>query len=774
MNTAIAPLVVGLLLLVVAFGAGGFVWLSRQLHWERQRAETLAAALGTIAGVPYLMQRGRGVRIDGRADDDMWPLELGTVLGFLPEDTRHAVEFKLRGLSASGARFVHRIQLTSAGRVIEMTGHRLTASSQPSMDLVWLAEVSEREAAAAERQRRDQELQLLRTVLDRLPIAAWWRSPDLTPGGGNARFTQLPGLAQAARKLAATARASGIPERGRHEAEWDGARRTLEIVELPAESGGTIGFALDRSEVLQLRAELDRLAAVHRQVLEAVGNAVAIWAPDTRLMFFNQAFERLWGLDHERLAGEPGLGEVLDLLREMRMLPEYADFRRFKTDLIQLFGNLDGVREELLHLPDERTLRLKVSRHPFGGLTFVYEDVTDRLALERSYNTLAEVQRETLDNLFEGIAVFGSDARLRLWNPTFGAMWQLPEADLAARPHASTLIDKIRPLFADADWETRRHSMIGRITAHQTASERIQRRDGSVLEMNAVPLPDGNMLLTYRDMTDTIQVQRALDEKNEALETATRLKSEFISNVTHELRSPLSSIIGFADILTNQFFGELNERQLDYSRGVLESSQRLLSLVDDILDLATLEAGQLELVREPVDVHSLLAGVLAQTRDRAQRLELTLGFDCPTDIGMVLADERRLRQVLFNLVSNAIKFTPASGSVLLSARRVGAEMVLSVSDTGIGIEAAQVGRVFDKFERGDPTTRAVGAGLGLSLVKAFVELHGGRVEIQSAPTRGTTVTCFLPAGSAPPAPRPGSRRRAEGRSNQTPDHPTVQ
>ena len=773
-NPAVLPFAFGALLLLLAFGSGVFLWLVHQLRRQHERSAILAAALATLAGVPYLLERGRAIRVDGRTDDHLWPFELGTFLAFLLEQQRHDIEMNLRALGGGGTAFRQSLVVGANARVIEVTGQRLTAAGEPSFDFVWIADVTDREAAVTEHRGMEAELGLMRSLLDRMPLAVWWRGADLVAAGGNARHAALKGIEARARPLAESAQRSGLPERERFESEWDGGRRQLEIVELPLEAGGTIGFALDRSEIVQLRTELDRLAAVHRQMLEAVGDAVAIWGPDTQLMFSNGAFQRLWGLDADRLSGEPHLAEVLDLLRDMRMLPEYADFPRFKADRLALFQNLDGPREELLHLPDERTLKLTMTRHPFGGLTFVYEDVTDRLALERSYNTLAEVQRETLDNLFEGIAVFGSDARLKLWNPSFRAMWQLADSDLAARPHVSTLVDKAKPLFGEADWETRRQDLVDRITTHAASTERLVRCDDSVLEMNAVPLPDGNMLVSYRDVTAGIQVQQVLQEKNEALETAARLKSEFVANITHELRTPLNAVIGFADILTNQFFGPLNERQLDYSRGVLESSQRLLALVDDILDLATLEAGQLQLEREPVDIHTLVAGILAQSRERAARLELTLGFDCPTDIGMVLADERRLRQVLFNLVSNAVKFTPANGSVLLSARRIGNEVALRVSDTGIGIDSGQLGRVFDKFERGDSSTRAVGAGLGLSLVKAFIELHGGRVEIESTPGRGTAVTCYLPAGTRMPETRPAARRRLEPRPPAPPDHPTVQ
>src|SRR5579885_847888 len=414
-----------------------------------------------------------------------------------------------------------------------------------------------------------------------------------------------------------------------------------------------------------------------------------------------------------------------------------------------MFTSLIEPQEELLHLPDERTLRLVVSPHPFGGLTFVYEEVTDKLALERSYNTMIEVQRETLDNLYEAIAVFGSDGRLKLSNPAYAQIWQLSPADLVAEPHVSEIIEKQRPFFDDGgDWPALKRRIITRLTAHAAESTRLTRRDGSILQAVTVPLPDGNVLLSYLDVTDSTRVEHALRERNEALETAGRLKSEFIANVSYELRTPLNAIIGFAEILTNQYFGELSPRQLDYSRGILDSSHRLLSLINDILDLATIEAGYMTLETQEIDIHAMMSGVLALSRERARNKNLALNFDCPTDIGTLVGDERRLRQALFNLISNAINFTPGGGSVTLAARRSDGEIALSVIDTGVGVHEEDQVRIFEKFERGSPLARQSGPGLGLSLVKSFIELHGGRVELTSSPGTGTTVTCYLSTSTA--------------------------
>ena len=253
------------------------------------------------------------------------------------------------------------------------------------------------------------------------------------------------------------------------------------------------------------------------------------------------------------------------------------------------------------------------------------------------------------------------------------------------------------------------------------------------------------MLVTYLDVTDTARYERVLRERNEALETAGRLKSEFVADLSHELRTPLNAVIGFADILTNQYFGDLNPRQLDYSRGIVQGSQQLLGLIDDIIDLATIEAGYMVLETGRVEIFEMLKTVLALTQGRAKSRGLEIELCCPPDIGAIAADERRLKQALFNLISNAIKFTPPGGEIRIEAERRESELLLTVADSGMGISPSDQSRMFEKSERGSPPS---GAGLGLSLVKSLIDLHGGAVAIDSAAGQGTTVTCRLPHGPA--------------------------
>ena len=237
------------------------------------------------------------------------------------------------------------------------------------------------------------------------------------------------------------------------------------------------------------------------------------------------------------------------------------------------------------------------------------------------------------------------------------------------------------------------------------------------------------------------------------IEAASRHKSEFLANMSHELRTPLNAIIGFSEVLTEQMFGELNDKQMEYLRDIHSSGHHLLTLINDVLDLSKIEAGKMELELSCVDLGQLLEHSTMLVRERAQRHGLTLALDIGEGLTEWVADERKLKQSVVNLLSNAVKFTPAGGSVMLRARhlngfsgRAGDWAEVSVSDSGIGIKPEDQALVFEEFRQasGDVLRKGEGTGLGLALVKRFVELHGGQIALVSAPGQGSTFTITLP------------------------------
>ena len=243
---------------------------------------------------------------------------------------------------------------------------------------------------------------------------------------------------------------------------------------------------------------------------------------------------------------------------------------------------------------------------------------------------------------------------------------------------------------------------------------------------------------------------RELEEKSRQLEVASHHKSEFLASMSHELRTPLNAVIGFSDVLLERMFGELNERQEDYLRDIRDSGRHLLELLNEILDLSKIEAGQMQLERVPVRLADVLQHALTMLRERAAAQGVSLRLDLAPDVDVAWADELRLKQVMLNLVSNAVKFTPAGGEVEVCARCTEDEAEVTVRDTGIGIAESDCERIFEAFQQGDRGARssAEGTGLGLTLSKRIVELHGGRISVASELGKGSTFTFVIPLGAA--------------------------
>jgi len=660
-------------------------------------------------------------------------------------------------------------------KIFRLSGSRgEDLDGQDSFHILWLedvtAEKEELESLKKEQVHRLEELEKLQSTLDSLPMPLWMRGPDASLTWCNNAYAVAVGEAPAAviakqkeiplsskskvkppKEMAKAALKEGSAQEMKAHVILGGQRKYMAFSERPLPSTDhTVGMAVDITREEELDTEMQRYLAANKELLEQLRTAIAIYGPDQKLEFYNSAFSQLWGLEDQWLNGGPKLGNVLEKLRESRRLPEQADFRKYKEGWLNMFTRLIEPHEDMLYLPDSTALRMLVVPHPMGGLMMTFEDVTSRLELESSYNTLIAVQKETLDNLAEGVAVYGGDGRLKLWNPAFAELWKLHPEDLDGQPHISRLTDKMAPLFNKESWPETKEDLLSHGLERSIREGHLSRTDDMLLEYATVPLPDGGVLVSYFDVTDTAKVENALREKNAALEAAEQLKLDFLANVSYQLRTPLSTIMGFSEILEKQYFGDLNERQSEYASGIQAAGQSLLSLIDDILDLSTIEAGYMDLNIEEFSIKEMLQGLYALTQEWARKQKIEVKLECPGNIGKMPADERRMKQVLLNLIRNAINHTPENGIIILRASRKKEHVELAVIDTGIGIPQSALKRIFEPFERvaGSRAEKSGsnnrGAGLGLTLVKNIIELHGGEIDIQSQENEGTSVTLKMP------------------------------
>ena len=307
-------------------------------------------------------------------------------------------------------------------------------------------------------------------------------------------------------------------------------------------------------------------------------------------------------------------------------------------------------------------------------------------------------------------------------------------------------------------WSDLKIAVTGLADSRTVTVRRLERADGMVLDVATVPLPDGATLVTFVNVTDTVNVERALTEKNEALEESDRIKTDFVGLVSYELRSPLTNVIGFAHLLADDRTGPMTERQQEYFGHIMASSQALMAIVDDILDLATIDAGTMALQLDTVDIRAMIASAIDGVQDRMAATGAQVLTEVDDRLQVCRADPQRLRQVLFNLLSNALRYSRTGGAVKVIARRAGDELHLAVSDQGPGIPADQVKAVFERFYARTKGGQRGGAGLGLSLVKSFVELHGGSVSISSVEGRGRRCYAVCRSNRWPPAPDSGMLR----------------
>ena len=670
----------------------------------------------------------------------------------------HRMEAAVDVLRSEGRGFVMTLT-TRAGHPVEAEGRAIGGRA-----VLRLRDVSGIEQELLDLAgRHDQllsDIETLRAMLDALPAPVWTRDTAghlifvnsayaravdaESPADAVTRGLEL--LDQPTRAELAHTLAAGETYVGRLPAIAAGMRRVFEVVDTPTGAGSS-GIAIDRTEVEVMRAELARINEAHRRVLDQLATGVAVFNVDRKLTFYNSAFRSLFELDAGFLDQTPTDAAVLDTLRGKRKLPEEHDFRQWKQQLYEAYRAVEP-KEHMWHLPDGRTLRVVTTPNPEGGVTYLYDDVTERLDMHRRYDALIKVQSETLDHLAEAVAVFGSDGRVWLHNPAFQRMWKLSHEALEQHPHVEAVTAWCQAQHDDnVVWRNMRAAVTA-IDNRESLAARIERRDGAVINIATMPLPDGATLVTFQDVTDTINVERALRERNEALEAADSIKIDFVHHVSYELRSPLTNIIGFANLLSDPTFGPLTQKQAEYLGYITVSTNTLLALINNILDLATIDAGAMTLNLSEVDIRASMEAAAEGVQDRLIKNRITLDIRSPANIGSFTADERRLRQVLFNLLSNAVGFSPAGETVRFSAERRPDAVIFSVTDHGPGIPPEAKDKVFEWFETDSMGSQHRGPGLGLSLVRSFVELHGGKVEIDSTPGRGTTVTCIFPVEHA--------------------------
>ena len=770
---------------ILALVAGAWLAAAIWATWRGRRLAARAASVvdstGRLAALidsgpasPLLIGRDRSLegqeRLAGMLGLDTLPEHWPGLLASLGLEAGEVARLDecLEG-AALGGPVSTTIRPPGSARTLRIEGGPAPAAFAEGSIILWFFDVSDAEAQVAilnaRLERRAAALEALSRLIELAPFPMWHRGPDLSLAMVNGAYVaavEAPDAAavvaegieliedsgaQGSMVAAAEARDRQEPVHRTVPVTIAGERRMMRIVEVPLGNSGVAGYAIDVEDQEEARAELARFGRAQRDMLDRLSAGVAQFARDRSLIFFNQPFARLFSLPGDFLADRPEFDRLIDAMREAGHLPEVRDFPEWKNDHRAWFTSGLSADEEDWLLPGGKHLRVVAQPLPDGGLLLIFEDRTEQIQLASARDTLLRVRSATLDNLFEAIGVFASDGRLSLWNNRFMQLWGFEEEQLAKHPR----VDALTPHLA-ARLKQPKHAGLVRELVRSATQERKQRSgrvamvDGREFEFAAVPLPDGAALFTMLDITDSRKVESALRDRNEALEEADRLKTAFVSNMSYELRTPLTSIAGFAEMLAGGYAGPLPPAAGEYVGAIIDSVGRLGALIDNVLDLTQSDTGGLLLAEDEVDLAALCQNAAVAAREAAERKGISLAVDVDATVGLVIGDTRRLGQAVGNVLGNSLMYTDQGGRVLLRAEGDREEARIIISDNGRGIAPADQGKVFDRFHRTvDGRGEAAAAvGLGLPLAKQFVEAHGGSISLESQPGEGTTVTISLP------------------------------
>jgi signal transduction histidine kinase len=751
----------------------------------RTAGEVLGAARSNATLLEISPARPLLVRADGRIETDARlvqelglkspPRTLaelhGNDSGLIPEDLA-ALTAEIDAARVSGSRLAAKVHVTSSSRIFEVRGGPAPAPEPAGSLLLWFFDTSageeERSKLALRLRQTEAALNSLTHLIEAAPFPMWYRGPDLKLGLVNSAFVhavegrdaqevieRCAELIDAQGEDSAIATAREAQSSGRivsrmQPAIIHGERRMLRIVNVPLATGAVAGFAVDVQDLEDARTELARHVESQRELADRMTAGTAQFDADRSLSFFNRPFAAMSRLDPDWLAEKPEFDRVIERMRDNQRLPETRDFPAWKEERRGWFTSADEVIEEEWMLPGGDHLRVVAQPLPDGGLRLFLEDRTEQLRLASARDTLLRVRAATFDNLFEAISVFASDGRLYLWNRRFLEDWEFDEEWLSTHPRVDELVPAMARKLVNPTAAAQIREMVRQTTnERESASGRISMTDGRQFQFAAVPLPDGNALFTMVDVTDSSRIEAALRERATALEQADRVKTDFVANVSYELRTPLTSIGGFAELLGGGYAGELGPKAKDYVGAILESVDRLSKLINDVLDLTTGDAAGVALEKERVDLGGLVRSAVDKARARAGEKGQKLDAEVRPETGHVFGDARRLREAVENVLHNAIEYTDRKGRIAVSAEGDKKQATIRVTDNGQGIAAEDLPRVFNRFDRvNEAGFRGEAAlGLGLPLTKQFIEAHGGTVELESKKGKGTTVILTIPRGS---------------------------
>ena len=770
--------VVGLLLALWLVAATVIIWAGLSMRRKAQRSlrqtARLTRLLETAPAVPVVVRSDGKIEVSDRlsrmlglssAADGLTQLHDPRGQGINEHDLELLQEH-VRTTQRPGGRFNLPIRLVGSERRFLVVGNIADTLIYPNgAALLWFFDLTSNIVELEKTKKQAEDAQdafvALSGLIEEAPLPMWHRGNDLQISLVNKAYVKAvegqsseqvvaDGIelvedvdGKSAMAFAEEAKIAGVTQERVISNTLDGQRRQIKVLDIPLGDAGIAGMVIDMQEVEDARVQFRRLSDAQRDLLDMMSAGVAQFDADEGLIFANAPFQRMFALRDQWLEERPEFARLLDRMRENGKLPEVRDFPEWRAQRENWFRSTQANEENWL-LPDGTHLRVLAQPLPNGSLLLIFEDRTEQAQLASSRDTLLRVRTATFDNLFEAIAVFASDGKLSIWNRKFSGIWGLQDEALSAHPRLDELLPQLAALLKKPSQISIVGELLRMTTANREArTSRVAFADGRIFQISTVPLPDGNALFAMLDMTDSLQMEQALRERNEALSEADAVKSRFLANMSYEFRTPLTSISGFADLLKAGIAGDLSEQAMEYVEAISTSADRLSQQINTVLDYSQSEAGSLPIAKEKVDVGALLESVLESNQESAASRSIKMRLDLRKPFGDISGDAKRLHQAIGHIVENSIKYGHDDGQILIVAQDTAGRTEIIISDDGPGLSERQLAALIEKPGRSGTGERQ--GGLGLPLAKQLVEAQGGVFDIQSETGVGTLVSISFPS-----------------------------
>ena len=653
-------------------------------------------------------------------------------LGIVAEDFA-ALDQAVKSVQRTGSVFTMDVRIAESERRMLVKGRLSDPETMPgNAALLWIFDATESQKVIQqlgdEAKQAREAFTALSGLIEAAPMPMWYRGPDLKLTLVNSAYVEAvnghdaeqvvaknveliePSEGRPAMAYAADAAENGVLTDRRAFTTVNGERRAFQVVDVPIGKQGIAGYAIDVQDLQSERSAFKRFRSAQRNMLDTLSAGVVQFAGDLNMTFCNQPFQRMFAIRPQWISEGSDFDRLLERMREAGRLPETRDFPEWKKERRAWFNSAKLVEENWL-LPDGTHLRVIAQPDADGGLMLFFEDRSEQVQLASARDTLLRVRTAMLDNLAEALAVFAPDGKLHLWNRRFGSVWNLEDGALDGHPRVDELLKILAPqLKRPAKISEMRTAILTASGERKDGTGRLVLKNDQTFSFATIPLPDGNALFTMLDITATENVQLALQDRNEALKSADRIKTEFLSNMSYE-----------------------------YVQAILDSVERLSTQINTVLDLSQSEAGTLPLSEQKIDIADLLKNIIEQRKSAITKYGHEVDVQCSDD-ALVTLDPKRMEQALLHILDNSIEHIGREGRILLVAEPTSKYMRIVISDNGDGIAPDMVSAINDGVATRSKDKKA----LGLSLAREITLAHNGKFTLASQMGEGTMVMIELP------------------------------